>query len=187
MAEPGDRKGVSNEEERKRLVNEISKIKDVLDSFKYGLNFEEFADSLFKTIDRQTIAIKQLDGKMNKILERMELLESRFDEGVEVTVSGMTGGGSEVESKTVEIVGAASAEKEKEEVEPSDVPREKIVAQIDELKIKIGRLYEKENEYEEMAMNDPAGAEDYQERARVAREMRITLEDQMRNMEKMLD
>ncbi|TFH03925.1 MAG: hypothetical protein E4H14_15790, partial [Candidatus Thorarchaeota archaeon] len=70
-----DSKSIVNEEERKRLVTEIGKIKDVLDSFKYGLNFEDFADELFKTIDRQTIVIKQLDEKMVTIIERMNALE----------------------------------------------------------------------------------------------------------------
>ena len=78
-----------DEEERKRLIMEIARIKEVLDSFKYGLNFEDFADELFKTIDRQTIAIKHLDEKMTSILERIEKLETKFKEGVKVIVSGM--------------------------------------------------------------------------------------------------
>ena len=56
-----------DEKERKRLVDELIRIKDVLDSFKYGLEFEKFADALFKTIDRQTITIKRLDDRMAEI------------------------------------------------------------------------------------------------------------------------
>lgn len=187
MSERNESKEVSNEEERRRLVNEITKIKDILDSFKYGLNFEDFADALFKTIDRQTIAVKQLDSQMKRVLERMESLESRFNEGVKVTFAGIADSGVSLEPAEVTLIGEASSDEQDSESAPSDIPREKIEAEIEELRIKVGRLYEKENEYEEMAMNDPAGAEEYQERARVAKEMRATLEDQMRNMQNMLD
>ena len=74
MSPENKSKSVINEAERKRLVEEISRIKEVLDSFKYGLNFEDFADELFKTMDRQTIAIKNLDEKMAGIVSRMERL-----------------------------------------------------------------------------------------------------------------
>ncbi|MGV9103192.1 MAG: hypothetical protein ACOC3C_03640, partial [Candidatus Thorarchaeota archaeon] len=81
-------KSVIDEEERKRLIEEIGRMKDTLDSFKYGLNFEDFADQIFKTVNRQTAAINTLDRRMNEILARMERLEERFDEGIRVTVSG---------------------------------------------------------------------------------------------------
>jgi hypothetical protein len=38
-----------------------------------------------------------------------------------------------------------------------------------------------------MAMNDPAGADEYQEKARTAREMRRGLEDQLKELEKKLE
>jgi len=175
-------KSIVNEEERKRLVLEIGKIEDVLDIFKYGLNFEDFAEELFKTIDRQTIATKQLDDKMSTILERMEKLEQRFKEGVKVIVSGVAGAepstsGShevmleeEIEKPTPplsedELASAASLEEMKEEAK--------------EIKVKIARLFEKINEYEEMAMTDPASADDYNEKLQVAQEKRIELEEQL--------
>ena len=48
MSDPPDIiKSVVTEDERKRLISEIARIKETLDSFKYGLNFESFADELF--------------------------------------------------------------------------------------------------------------------------------------------
>ena len=177
-----DSKSIVNGEERKRLVSEISKIKDVLDSFKYGLNFEDFADELFKTIDRQTIAIKQLDDKMNSILSRMEVLEQRFKEGVKVVVSGVSGGGT-TDSGTHEVMLEEDIEKPEpplsDEELASAASLEEMKAEFDELKVKIARLYEKENEYAEMAMTDPASADDYDEKVRVAQEKRRELEEQL--------
>jgi uncharacterized coiled-coil protein SlyX len=175
-------KSVVNEEERKRLINEIAKIKETLDSFKYGLNFEDFADELFKTIDRQTVAIKQLDDKMTAILERMTKLEERFKEGVKVTVSGIAGS-EPTASGTHEVM------LEEEIVRPEPPPSEEELAsaatldelkqEAEELKVKIARLFEKENEYEEMALTDPASADEYDEKVRVARDMRKELEVQL--------
>jgi uncharacterized protein YhaN len=175
-------KSVVNEEERKRLINEIAKMKEILDSFKYGLNFEDFADELFKTIDRQTVAIKQLDDKMTAILERMTKLEERFKEGVKVTVSGIAG--SEPTASGIHEVLL-----EEEIVRPEPPPSEEELAsaaaldelkqEAEELKVKIARLFEKENEYEEMALTDPASADEYDEKVRVAREMRKELEVQL--------
>jgi len=86
----GETKSIVNEDERKRLISEIARMKEILDSFKYGLNFEDFADELFKTIDRQTIAIKHLDEKMTSIIERLETLEKHFKDGIKIMVSGIT-------------------------------------------------------------------------------------------------
>ncbi|MCK5303008.1 MAG: hypothetical protein KAJ96_07700, partial [Candidatus Thorarchaeota archaeon] len=91
MSPEKESKSIINEAERKRLVEEIGRMKDVLDSFKYGLNFEHFADALFKTVDRQTIAIKNLDAKMADIVSRMERLEDSLHEGIKVRVSGLSG------------------------------------------------------------------------------------------------
>ncbi|MGY5880079.1 MAG: hypothetical protein RTV31_07495 [Candidatus Thorarchaeota archaeon] len=177
-----DTKSIANEEERKRLVSEIGKIKDVLDSFKYGLNFEDFADELFKTIDRQTVAIKQLDDKMSTILERMDTLEQRFKEGVKVVVSGVAGAEPST-SGTHEVMLEEDIEKPapplSEEEIASAASIEEMKAEAEELKVKVARLYEKENEYSEMAMTDPASADDYDEKVRVAREKRLELEEQL--------
>ncbi|TFG31937.1 hypothetical protein EU528_04845 [Candidatus Thorarchaeota archaeon] len=177
-----DKKRIVNEEERKRLVSEIGRIKDVLDSFKYGLNFEDFADELFKTIDRQTIAIKQLDEKMVTILQRMDVLEQRFKEGVKVVVSGVAGAEPSA-SGTHEVMLEEDIEKPapplSEEEIASATSLEEMKVEADELKVKIARLYEKENEYAEMAMTDPASADDYDEKVRVAREKRMELESQL--------
>ncbi|MHA1614957.1 MAG: hypothetical protein ACTSYJ_08940 [Candidatus Thorarchaeota archaeon] len=175
-------KSIVNEEERKRLVLEIGKIKDVLDSFKYGLNFEDFADELFKTIDRQTIATKRLDDKMSTILERMEILEQRFKEGVKVTVSGMAVG-EHTTSGTHEVMLEEEIEKPEpplsEEEQASAASLEEMKEEVKDVKVKIARLFEKINEYEEMAMTDPASAEDYNNKVQVAREKRIELEKQL--------
>ncbi|MHA1138444.1 MAG: hypothetical protein ACTSSE_18345 [Candidatus Thorarchaeota archaeon] len=180
-----DQKSIVNEEERKRLISEIGKMKDVLDSFKYGLNFEDFADELFKTIDRQTIAIKQLDDKMATILERMNDLEARFKEGVKVVVSGVAGGES-TSSGTHEVMLEEDIEKPapplSEEEIASAASIEEMKTQSEEIKVKIARLFEKENEYAEMAMTDPASADDYDEKVRVAREKRMELEVQLGNL-----
>jgi hypothetical protein len=184
-------KSIVNEEERKRLISEIGRIKDVLDSFKYGLNFEDFADELFKTIDRQTIAIKQLDDKMSTILERMNALEQRFKEGVRVVVSGVSSGESST-LDTHEVMLEEDIEKPapplSEEEMASAASLEEMKAEIEELKVKIARLFEKENEYAEMAMTDPASADDYDEKVRVARVKRTELEQTLEKlMEKIGD
>ena len=172
-------KSIVNEEERRRLINEIGKMKEALDSFKYGLNFEDFADELFKTMDRQTMAIKQMDEKMSTILERMATLEGRFKEGVKVTVLGIAGS-EPTFSGTHEVM------LEEDVVPPQSPPTEEDLAsaasledlkqEAEEFKVKIARLFEKENEYEEMVLTDPAGAEEYNEKVRIAREKRQELE-----------
>lgn len=175
-------KSIVNEEERKRLVIEIGKIKDVLDSFKYGLNFEDFAEELFKTIDRQTIATKQLDDKMSTILERMEKLEQRFKEGVKVTVSGIAGG-EHTTSGTHEVMLEEEIEKPEpplsDEEQASAASLEEMKEEAKDIKVKIARLFEKINEYEEMTMTDPASADDYHEKVQVAQEKRSELEKQL--------
>ncbi|MFO7837023.1 MAG: hypothetical protein R6V83_10220 [Candidatus Thorarchaeota archaeon] len=172
-------KSVIDEEERKRLIEEIGRMKDTLDSFKYGLNFEDFADQIFKTVNRQTAAINTLDRRMNEILTRMERLEERFDEGIRVTVSGVsedeigdTGGRPEVKvEKTM-----TTTSQEEPEIEGSDAELKQKAKKIE---TKINRLFERENALSEMAMNDPAGAEEYEKKARVARQMRQDLEEKL--------
>lgn len=177
-------KSVVTEEERKRLISEISRIKEVLDSFKYGLNFEEFADELFKTANRQTLSIKALDDKMSLIIEKMDRLEKRFNEGIKATISGALDAGIEVQEVVMED---PSAKKESPSDEPvSDESRDELKKEIEDTKTKIARLFEKVNELEEMSMNDPAGADGYEEKARVAREMRTGLEVQLKEMEERL-
>ncbi|MGQ4911877.1 MAG: hypothetical protein ACP6KW_06855 [Candidatus Thorarchaeota archaeon] len=181
------RESIINEEERKRLVTEIGKIKDVLDSFKYGLNFEDFADSLFSTIDRQTIAVKQLDDKMTELITRMTRLEERLNEGIKVTVSGVESSDMS-DSGATEVTLIEEPEPEPEVPQPAEgIPREKVESQIADLKIKIARLFEKENELAEMSMNDPAGADEYDEKAAVVKDKRIALEEQLESLEKMLE
>ncbi|TFH09792.1 MAG: hypothetical protein E4H14_03765 [Candidatus Thorarchaeota archaeon] len=178
-------KSIVDQEDRKRLISEIGKIKDVLDSFKYGLNFEDFADDLFKTIDRQTVAIKQLDEKMSTILVRMDTLEQRFKQGVKVVVSGMAGAEPSL-SGTHEVMLEEDIEKPVPPLSEDEIASasslEEMKAEADELKMKIARLYEKENEYSEMAMTDPASADDYDEKVRIAREKRIELEKTLANI-----
>ncbi|MGV9168694.1 MAG: hypothetical protein ACOC38_02005 [Promethearchaeia archaeon] len=173
-------KSVIDEEERKRLIEEIGRMKDTLDSFKYGLNFEDFADQIFKTVNRQTAAINTLDRRMNEILARMERLEERFDEGIRVTVSGVsedeigdTTGRSEAK---FEETMTTNPQEEEPEIEGSDAELKQKAKKIE---TKIARLFERENEFSEMAMNDPAGAEEYENKARVARQMRQDLEEKL--------
>ena len=172
-----------DEKERKRLVDELTRIKDVLDSFKYGLEFEAFADALFKTIDRQTIAIKKLDDRMAEIQERMKTLEERLNEGIRVRVSGLSSDTADALTSGQEVI----IEEPEVPVEvPSDeeladrANREELKIEKKELESKIAKLFEKENEFEEMAMNDPAGADEYHEKSRVARSMRTNLEVQLK-------
>lgn len=189
MSDPPDIiKSVVTEDERKRLISEIARIKETLDSFKYGLNFESFADELFKTVDRQTLAIKKLDEKMNDIVERMQRLEQRFTEGIKVAVSSAIGSEAGTESEAGQvIIEEFSTKKEEPALElNSEESREALEKEVEEIKIKMARLFEKENELEEMAMNDPAGAEEYKEKAGTARDMRKGLEDQLKELESRL-
>jgi hypothetical protein len=180
-------KSVISEEERKKLIQEISRIKDVLESFKYGLNFEQFADEIFKTIDRQTLAIKKLDEKMSDIIKHMERLEERLNEGITVRVSSLTDSatGSIAEGKEVVIEGApeevGSDDAQDTQVESDDLAQEKA-----ELESKIARLFEKENNLLEMVLNDPAGAEEYEDNVRVIREMRTELEGRLKQIKEQL-
>jgi hypothetical protein len=85
------------------------------------------------------------------------------------------------------ILDDLSTMKEEPVTEPvPDASREELEKEIEEMKIKIARLFEKENELEEMAMNDPADAEEYEGKARTAREMRSSLEVQLKELEKRL-
>jgi uncharacterized coiled-coil DUF342 family protein len=182
-------KGVVGPEERKRLIKEIGQIKDVLDSFKYGLNFEEFADELFKTVNRVTIEMKKLNDRMDDIARRMERLEVQLKEGIKVRVSGLSGTASEnLEAGQVIIIDEPQTPKEKpsEEEIIDTASQQELEKQAAELHTKIARLFEKENELLEMTLNDPAGADEYNERARVAKEMRAELEAQLKQIEEQL-
>ncbi len=185
MSEDSKRKAIVDEEERRRLIEEIGRIKDVLDSFKYGLNFEEFAEELFGTIDRQTLAIKRLDEKMNQILERMAQLESQLKEGIRVSVSGMASSDSGSGERTVMI------EEPKEEVPQEDEAakktREELEQEARDLELRIAKFFEKENEYLEMVLNDPAGAEEYEQKASAAKRMRMEAEDRLKEIKKQLE
>ncbi|MHA1926985.1 MAG: hypothetical protein ACTSV2_00240 [Candidatus Thorarchaeota archaeon] len=164
-------KTVVNEEERKRLINEITRIKEVLDSFKYGLNFEKFADEIFKTIDRQTISTKNLESKMDDIIHRMERLESAIDEGIKVRVSGLKDAElGETDGIVIEKSDVSTEDEVPNQV--TDESKDELEREAEELQKKIAVLFEKENELLEMGLNDPAGAEEYDEKAAVAREMR---------------
>ncbi len=176
-----------DDKERKRLIDDITRIKDVLDSFKYGLNFEEFADEIFKTVNRQTVVMKRLESTMLQIMERMDSLEKKLDEGIELRVSS---GSGEVEiaepDKGVTAEGLSMASRAADE-EATDRSRENLKKQASELELKIGRLFERENEFLEMGLNDPASATEYEEKARVAREMRLDLESQLKSIKEELD
>lgn len=182
-------KSVVSEEERKRLIGEIGRIKDVLDSFKYGLNFEDFADELFKAIDRQTIAVRKLETLISDVLNRMEALEKRLDEGVKIHIAGISEDMKSSLSEDQEVVIESS--------EPStNLPSEKeslalestadLEMEAADLEIKIAKLFEKENDLAEMAMNDPAGAEEYDEKAGVARDMRKKYESRLKEIKQLL-
>jgi len=173
-------KSIVDEEERKKLIEDIGRMKDTLDSFKYGLNFEDFADEIFKTINRQTAAINILDRRMNEILTRMKRLEERLDEGIRVTVAGVRDEEKEAGNKTkgvaIEKTVTTSTEEEEPEIDESEA---ELKEKAKELEKKIARLFERENELSEMAMNDPAGAEEYEKKAAVARQMRDDLEEEL--------
>lgn len=188
MSPENESKSIINEAERKRLVEEISRIKEVLDSFKYGLNFEDFADELFKTIDRQTIAIKNLDVKMVDIVSRMERLEDRLNEGIKVRVSGLSGEtvGNLAEGKEVIIEGPPVEEPSEEELAVK-ASREELEKEAADIEAKIAKLFEKENDLLEMALNDPAGAEEYDGRAKVAIEMRGAFEVALKKIKEQLE
>jgi Rad3-related DNA helicase len=187
MSPENKSKSIINEAERKRLVEEIGRIKDVLDSFKYGLNFEDFADELFKTVNRQTITIKNLDAKMSDIVSRMERLEERLNEGIKVRVSGLSGEltGDLAEGKEVIIEGPLVEEPPEEDL-AAKASREELETEAANIETKIAKLFEKENELLEMALNDPAGADEYDGRAKVAIEMRGELEASLKKIKEQL-
>ena len=188
MSPENKSKSVINEAERKRLVEEIGRIKEVLDSFKYGLNFEDFADALFKTMDRQTIAIKNLDEKMAGIVSRMDRLEERLNEGIKVRVSGLSGEmtGNLVEGKEV-IIEGPPVEKSSDADLAAKASREELEKESADIESKIAKLFEKENELLEMSLNDPAGADEYDGRAKVAIEMRGKLEVFLKKVKEQLE
>jgi hypothetical protein len=188
MSPEKESKSIINEAERKRLVEEIGRMKDVLDSFKYGLNFEHFADALFKTVDRQTIAIKNLDAKMADIVSRMERLEDSLHEGIKVRVSGLSGAmtGNLAEGKEVIIEGPPVEEPSEDEL-AAKVSREELEKEAADIESKIAKLFEKENELLEMALNDPAGADEYDGRAKVAIEMRGGFEVTLKKIRERLE
>jgi hypothetical protein len=190
MTENGDiTKGIIGPEERKRLIKEIGQIKDVLDSFKYGLNFEEFADSLFNTINRLTIEMKKLNERMDDIVGRMERLEEQLKEGIKVRVSGLSETASETLKAGQEVVIDEPQPPEEtlsEEELAETASHQELEKQAAEIRTKIARIFEKENELLEMTLNDPAGADEYNERARVAKEMRAELEAQLKKIEEQL-
>jgi hypothetical protein len=191
MSENGDiTKGVIGPEERKRLIQEIGQIKDVLDSFKYGLNFEEFADELFKTVNRVTVEIKKLNERMDDIVERMENLEAQIKDGIKVRVSGFAGEASKALEGGHEVVIEETPPQDEvisEEELTETASRSELEKQAAELHTKIARLFEKENELLEMTLNDPAGEEEYNEKARVVKEKRAELEEQLKNIEEQLN
>jgi len=190
MSDSGDTaKRLIDEKERDRLIQEISKIKETLDSFKYGLTFEDFAEEMFKIIDRQTLAVRKLESKMTDIIDRMERLEKRLNEGIKIRMAGgaqetvgssAVGSGVQIEER--ELPAKPISEKES----ATKAAREFLVKEVEELKAKIARLFEKENDLLEMALNDPAGAEEYDQKAKVVRDMRKGLETRLKTVEDQL-
>ncbi|TFG05824.1 hypothetical protein EU538_11125 [Candidatus Thorarchaeota archaeon] len=184
----GPNRVLVDEEERKRLIAEIGRIKDVLDSFKYGLNFEEFADEVFKTVNRQTVVMKRMESTMLQIIERIDALEKRM--------GGPAGDQAYPTSDSADMVSPSTKsgiqqQSGKEEAADSKIQtgsrRDELERQASDLELKIGRLFEKENELLEMGLNDPASAAEYEEKARVAREMRIDLENQLKSIKEQLE
>ena len=144
---------------------------------------------MFKIIDRQTLAVKKLESKMTDIGERMERLEKRLNEGIKIRMAG--GGpdsvgssavGSGVQIEELELPAKPISEKES----AAKAAREALAKEAEELKAKMARLSEKENELLEMAMNDPAGAEEYDQKAKVVRNMRKGLETRLKTVEDQL-
>ena len=182
-------KGIIGPEERKRLIKEIGQIKEVLDSFKYGLNFEEFADEVFNTVNRLTVEMKKVNDRMDNIVKRMENLEAQLKEGIKVRVSGFADEATEVLEAGREVVIEEPPPKE-EQISEEDLAekasKEELEKQAAELRTKIARLFEKENELLEMTLNDPAGAEEYNEKACVVKDKRAELEDQLKKIEEQL-
>ncbi|MDF1537769.1 MAG: hypothetical protein P1Q69_02585 [Candidatus Thorarchaeota archaeon] len=181
-----DERKIVDPEERKKLIQDIAGIKDTLDSYKYGLNFEEFANELFQTVDRMTVAVKHLNDQMTSILTRMEKLETRLDEGIKVRVKGFSGEGLEGQE---EVMIEEPPRDETEEDTISEVDQ----AAIDELRsqkavleTKIAKLFETVNDYEEMALTDPASSDEYDQKAQVAEDMRASLEEQLKTINKKL-
>ena len=191
MSEMGDlTKGIIGSEERKRLIKEIGQIKDVLDSFKYGLNFEEFADEVFNTVNRLTVEMKKLNDRMDNIVERMENLEEQLKEGIKVRVSGFAGKSSEALEAGHEVVLEETPSKDEEILEEDLAERaskEELEKQATDLRTKIARLFEKENELLEMTLNDPAGADEYNEKAHVVKDKRAELEEALKKIEDQLN
>lgn len=181
-------RNVMDEKERKRLITEIGRIKEVLDSFKYGLNFEEFADEVFKTVNRQTVVVKRLESTMLQIMDRMNALETKLDEGIEVRVASVSGDLEIGESRTG-VTTDVAMESEGDVVSEGEIERSRkqLESEASELEMKISRLFEKENELLEMGLNDPASSEEYEEKARVAREMRLDLKNQLKIIKQELD
>ncbi|MBD3407394.1 MAG: hypothetical protein GF411_14855 [Candidatus Lokiarchaeota archaeon] len=174
-------KSVISEEERTRLMNEIDRIKKQLDSFKYGLEFEKFAEEIFKTINRQTVAIKKLQETMDTITTRLESLEKRFNEGIKVHVAGMDE--SEIGESQIILEDSSDNESTTETDTSAAESKEELEKIAAEIRLKIARLFEKESEFEEMAMTDPASAEEYYEKAEVAGQMREKLESRLKEVE----
>jgi uncharacterized coiled-coil DUF342 family protein len=191
MSEDGDvTKGIIGPEDRKRLIQEIGQIKEVLDSFKYGLNFEEFADELFNTVNRVTVEMKKLNERMDDIIGRMENLEAQIKEGIKVRVSGFAGEASKALEDGREVVieePTPPVEEVSEEELAKKASKEELEKEAADLRTKIARLFEKENELLEMTLNDPAGEDEYNEKARVVKEKRAELEDQLKKIEEQLD
>jgi uncharacterized phage infection (PIP) family protein YhgE len=180
-------KSLVSEEERKKLVREISHIKDILDSFKYGLNFEQFADEIFKTVENQTVVMKRLESKMRQIEERMNALEATLKEGIKVRLSSENSDLKEIGNSEFIIGEEFQSEEELvEEQELEDADRTELQRESKQISAKIAMLFEKENELLEMALNDPAGAEEYENKAAVAREMRQELETKLEKIQSML-
>ncbi len=186
MSEHSDEsKSIVNEEERRRLITEIGKMKETLDSFKYGLNFEDFANELFKTIDRQTVTIKRFESKMDDIVSRMEKLEKELEQGISVRLRSYKESAEDTSDDEVII---EREETPSEDIEPShDASKDELLREADEIRTKIARLFEKENELAEMELNDPAGADEYADKARVASEMRKEFEIQLKEIQEKIE
>ena len=111
-----------------------------------------------------------------------------MNEGIKVRVSGLSREmtGNLAEGKEV-IIEGPPVEIPSESDLAAKVSREELEKEAADIEAKIAKLFEKENELLEMALNDPSGANEYDNRAKVAIEMRGKLEVSLKKVKEQLE